>query len=78
MEERWTSWGIYFGYPQCCIANFVVLDDIKNRSDEQKQVHKGTGFIPCHSCTKKIVEGEVTLEGLIKNRICPTEFPNEN
>ncbi len=35
----------------------------------------GTGFIPCHECSIKILNNKATIESLIKNRICRHKFP---
>ena len=64
--------GKFYGYPECCIDSFIL--DIK-RTRNQRYVHKGLGFIPCNNCATKIMNGENTLEQLIKNRIFSKEFP---
>jgi hypothetical protein len=74
-SEHWQERGRYYGYPECCIENFVNKVIFRKLSKEQEQVHKNHGFIPCPECAKKVVEGITTLEGLIKDRICKTPFP---
>lgn len=75
MSEIWKEKGKYYGYPECCIEHFC-----KNTqsTDEQKRVSKGYGFIPCPSCTEKIIKGDIKLENLIKNRKCEHPFPFKN
>lgn len=73
--NKWQHLGKYYGYPECCTQSFNTIQ-VYERSLVQKSVHKNTGFIPCHECAMKIVNNETTLEGLIKNRICKTAFPN--
>lgn len=81
MLEPWYYTGKFYGYPDCCIDDFVSRIITEEYSDgmteAQHQVHDGTGFIPCHSCATKIVNGETTLEGLIQNRQCSNPFPVE-
>jgi hypothetical protein len=69
---RYELLGKYYGYPKCCIDSFIL--DIK-RTRNQRYVHKGLGFIPCNNCATKIMNGENTIEQLIKNRIFSKEFP---
>ena len=58
--------GTYYGYPDCCITNFMENFSIKcvTRSEEQKKVAKN-GFIPCPSHANQIVKGKVKIEELI-------------
>lgn len=76
MSAKFIALGVYFGYPECCTKSFIE-QPVYERSLVQKSVHKNHGFIPCHECAMKIVNGEETLEGLIKNRVCRTPFPDE-
>lgn len=69
--------GKYYGYLECCIKHFC--DNFSPlQTHEQEQVHENFGFIPCPSCAKKVFNKEIKLKDLIKNRICPTDFPNEH
>lgn len=75
-SEYWTRLGKYFGYPDCCIKDFI-----KHGSDQtvdQWAVHRGTGFIPCRLHAQDIVEGVYSLESLIQNRQHSLPFPFEN
>lgn len=71
-KHRYELLGKYYGYPKCCIDSFIA--DTK-RTRSQRYTHKGSGFIPCNNCATKIINGESTLEQLIKNRIYSEEFP---
>ena len=64
--------GVYYGYPMCCMKAFCNFE-----SDRDIAVHRCLGFLPCPSCADKVRAGAITLEGLIKDRICNTPFPNE-
>lgn len=72
-KDRYELLGKYYGYPKCCIDSFII--DTK-RTRCQTSAHKGLGFIPCNNCATKIMNGENTIEQLIKNRICSKIFPN--
>lgn len=70
--------GRYFGYPECCIADFVrhILKYREGKADgrEKRKLH-GTGYVPCAKCNRK---SERTLIATIrKNRICKYVFPAE-
>lgn len=75
MCDYWKDAGEYYGYPKCCIEHFCS-NIIK--TDEQKIVAKSQGFIPCPDCTKRILDGEIKLEDLIKDRKCEFPFPYTN
>ncbi len=70
--------GKYFGYPECCIADFCSRTDSTTITDEQDKAHDYSGFIPCHSCSVKIINNEITIHDLIKNRSCNKPFPFES
>jgi len=72
-RRRYALLGEFYGYPKCCIDSFI--DDTK-RTRTQRYVHKGLGFIPCNNCASKIMNGENTIEQLIKNRIFSKAFPS--
>lgn len=73
--------GVYYGYPKCCIDNFIAMSGINfarsARTIEQNKVHQNNGFIPCPVCAANIVAGKNNLQDLIKNRFCPEPFPND-
>ena len=73
-KYRYELLGKYYGYPKCCIDSFII-DDTK-RTQNQRYAHKGLGFIPCNDCATKIINGENTIEQLIKNRMYDKVFPN--
>mgnify|MGYP000982494659 CR=1 FL=1 len=68
--------GLNYGYPQCCIDEFVKyppskLKHFKPSNSDRLRVKMShvngtyTGFIPCHKHALMIKSGEVTLEGLV-------------
>jgi len=71
--------GIFYGYPKCCIDSFIQVK-INKRTRTQRLVQRtsvfaGTGYIPCHECSVKILNNEETIESLITNRLCRNKFP---
>jgi hypothetical protein len=66
----YTIMGRFFGYPECCIKDFIRID---NKNKGPRQFH-GTGFVPCIKCNKlSASEIQATIE---RNRLCPEPFPN--
>ena len=74
--------GWYFGYPLCCIENFVQ-DVTEGRIPAQRNPpieYKG-GFIPCDTHAQLIYEGKMTIEELVGTHLerrCPTPFPDDS
>lgn len=71
--------GEYYGYPPCCIAEFIefVLNYSRGGMDERgKRKFNGTGYVPCVECNKKSVEE--LLATISANRKCETTFPEDD
>lgn len=49
---QWVAMGIRFGYPPCCIGDFVERVLTGQRIDEKRKLH-GSGYVPCPECNKK-------------------------
>ena len=64
--------GTYFGYPLCCNTQFC--EEIAEGKNPAVRNIDGSGFIPCSKHFIQIKKGEITLNSLIENRICPTAF----
>lgn len=66
--------GIYYGYPSCCIAQFI---NKKKNTTENIFILRGntTGFMPCDNCNERILLGDICITDLIQNRQCPFPFP---
>ena len=65
---RFRNNGEYFGYPKCCIDHFILG---KYKSEEQILLLKkidSKGFLPCPSCSLRILNNEILIESLIQNR----------
>ena len=81
--DMYISLGIYYGYPDCCIKQFMNFTDKKNNQHEQTEIRKKSvdilnslhikskGFVPCLSCCKKLQQDKtLSICNLIKNREC--------
>lgn len=72
--------GIYNGYPNCCIINFINkggLSGIKNnkyKSKYLKSAFNETGFIPCSKCLS--LDESLLIKQINENRLfCIPKFP---
>lgn len=79
--SKWEAYGIYFGYPRCCVDNFlrnVMIPfwyENKNLYPDGRLLD-GTGFIPCPECNKEHTEESLTA--LINSkRHCKDPFPED-
>ena len=68
--------GHYYGYPHCCINEFILKRLVLN--DNRFPIISKTGFIPCETHTKQILENLISIKDLIKDRICEWEFPQDS
>lgn len=68
--NHWKKLGIYFGYPKCCIKAFC-----EGKTEHRLVISKGTGFVPCNTCTMRIIKGEIKLNDLIVKRKHSQKFP---
>lgn len=71
MEEVWRWNGLLFGYPNCCVENFVArAEEISDTgsSDKGHNVFKDSGFLACDACAQ--LDPEV-----LKTRINAARFP---
>jgi hypothetical protein len=71
----WSNRGEFFGYPSCCINEFIRTKGLKLRDSSKLRSTIGN-FIPCEMHQEQLQRGEVILEDLIQNRTCETEFPH--
>ncbi len=63
-HRHWRSMGEYYGYPTCCIEEFLQKNKVIDRSVEQERV-SGSGFVPCHAHAVAILERKIKIEDLI-------------
>lgn len=68
--------GLYFGYPRCCVEEFVT------KVEEGLLPGSGAsypgGFIPCAKCAGVLSANGKDNSSLITNRVAPTKFPHSN
>jgi hypothetical protein len=75
--DYYIEMGKHFGYPECCINQFIETYGAMEASEERKIASSFTGFIPCDIHAKEILDGKTTLSNLITNRQEKTPFPND-
>lgn len=75
LMKHYTTLGIYYGYPACCVRDFIKRNDAP--SERQSKASNNTGFIPCPVHTRKILSGKIKIEDLIKDRYHPDKFPKD-
>lgn len=63
--------GIYYGYPDCCIYEFI------KRKPNRLNVSQ-CGFVLCHYHGREATQGRIKPEDLIYQRICKHKFPKED
>ena len=71
-EEQIIEYGKAFGYPSCCIEEFVRDTDILHatgkdiRNEWQKEIARSTyGFVPCKKHAAMIAHGKITAEDIV-------------
>lgn len=80
--NNWIIQGKFYGYPDCCIVAFVhrtcdiKAGEIKDITESQRAVLDGNGFVPCDKCAKKLLKEGKTIDTLIQNRVCGTNYPH--
>lgn len=83
LQNDYYELGKYFGYPDCCIHDFIrrinSLDGHEIKlTENQNNVHLHTGFVPCDKCSTYLLENNICISSLIRNRECEFEFPYED
>lgn len=80
-KNQYRTFGKLFGYPDCCIEEFIscVADKNKDPFLRTKRIPRRmsnhTGFIPCSYCAWKILTKQCELKDLIKDRTFYKPFP---
>ena len=65
--------GLYYGYPSCCIEEFV-MNNVYNKGCSLITAAYG-GFVPCQKHTMMIVNKKINIRDLIGKRSSQYEFP---
>ena len=70
--------GEYFGYPKCCIDQFMKC--YTNRMPPNKICTESAyeGFVPCIEHSKQIKAKKIKIGDLIQKRCCKKEFPYDD
>lgn len=76
VKLRFTGLGLYFGYPQCCIDEFVKGFIAGTGFKRKKRKLNGTGYVPCAACNKK--SEKQLLKTIATNRKHAEPFPNQD
>ena len=76
--DHFMDYGRYFGYPECCIKDFIkrvgIFRSTKGLKMEKRKLH-GTGYVPCPECNK--LDKKTLIETIKKNRAHPQPFPED-
>lgn len=76
---NWVILGMEFGYPPCCIGEFVIWAIKSDKEIAKRSSRKlcGTGYVPCVKCNEK---SDVELIAEINERRSSDleAFPNAN
>lgn len=73
------SFGRYFGYPDCCIMEFLEYMSTYSKGKtprREKRKLYGTGYVPCKKCNTK--SEEQLLANIDKNREHNKAFPEDD
>lgn len=62
-------YGVYYGYPECCIVNFINGKHLENK---ETNPFSGTGFLCCDDCREKGLEA--IIKQINSQRFCDMEF----
>lgn len=71
--------GHYYGYPSCCIREFLKdIDNLSERSKERQTAADG-GLVPCQNHAELILKGKINIKDLIlSTRQHPKAFQAES
>jgi hypothetical protein len=68
--------GLYYGYPMCCINEFIYR--YLHHNENFSPLICENGFIPCETHARQILDKVVYTKDVIKNRECKWEFPKDD
>jgi len=71
--------GKFFGYPECCINEFIENAKKYGRGDVEHltvyQLQFRSGFMPCSKCAENIIKNDIKPSKFFKDRICAQPYP---
>lgn len=82
--KYFTEVGEYFGYPKCCINQFILRmntfnngEKLTNPITEHEKLH-GIGMVTCEHHSQLLIDNKIKIEDVILNsRKAEQPFPNE-
>lgn len=74
--KSWSRWGVYLGYPSCCVDEFIQHITLGTSKTRPKRKLHGTGYVPCAKCNNKTTKE--LLITIASRRLCSTPFPHEH
>jgi hypothetical protein len=79
LDVQWRALGQHFGYPQCCVEEFLkdCCQTTKDRYPNGPWL--GTGYIPCPCCAAKAAGNfdDFVATVIAPVRLAATPFPEE-
>ncbi|MDO8418082.1 MAG: hypothetical protein Q7S87_17945 [Agitococcus sp.] len=79
-HTRFTALGQYFGFPPCCVAEFLATNCQSTKVAYPRGIWWGTGYVPCLCCAKTIeAQGfDQFIQDVIEPaRECALLFPDD-
>jgi hypothetical protein len=74
--ESWIHTGMCFGYPICCIADFIWNIQSGEYKTRKKRKFDGTGYVPCKACNR--LPKHIILAQIQELRGCELPFPQDD
>ncbi len=72
-EDNCRQLGMYYGYPSCCIEEFI-MNNVYEKGCSLITAAYG-GFVPCQKHTQMILNKKINIRDLIGKRSSQYEFP---
>src|SRR5277367_1518107 len=67
--------GIYYGFPECCIRDYLGRKVGAIISEERINLSAPSGFFPCEKHARILIETGQPINSIIINRQAEYEFP---
>lgn len=68
--------GLQFGYPPCCVGEFVIRNIKNTHGERERRKFHGTGYVLCVKCNQRS-KAEL-LSYIEANRHFPKPFPEHD
>lgn len=73
-KAYWQAAGEFFGYPQCCIDEFINSASKREGPTGIRKEATDLGFVPCEKHSRELLAGTLTYDQLITDRLSPLPF----